>query len=60
MAKVKLEVAHNVSLNREGKIHKAGDIFEADRDDEIKRWLELGYVSEDKPRRKTTKRHRKS
>jgi hypothetical protein len=59
MAKVKLEVANNVSLNRDGKIHKAGDTFEAERDDEIKRWLELGYVSEVKTRRAAKKTARR-
>jgi hypothetical protein len=56
MAKLKLEVAHNVSLNRDGKIHKAGELFETERDDEISRWIALGYVIEQKrPRRKSRK-----
>ena len=61
MAKIKLEVANNVSLNRAGKIHKAGDTFEAERDDEVERWLALGYVEQVKaPRRKTAKTTKKS
>jgi hypothetical protein len=60
MAKVKLEVANNVSLNREGHILKSGDIFEAERDDEIKRWLELGYVREVKARRLAKKTARRT
>jgi hypothetical protein len=56
MAKIKLEVAHNVSLNRDGKIHKAGDTFEAERDDEIERWIALGYVVEQKSSRRRSSR----
>ncbi|MGH2791715.1 MAG: hypothetical protein ACRDJ0_12150 [Actinomycetota bacterium] len=48
---MKLQVAHNVSLNRDGRIHRAGDTFE------IERWLELDYVEQVKaPRRKATKK----
>jgi hypothetical protein len=35
MAKIKLEVAQNVTVNRAGTIHRPGDTFEADKDDEI-------------------------
>jgi hypothetical protein len=57
MAKVKLEVANNVSHNRDGHIHRAGDTFETERDDVVEHWLALGYVSEvKKSRRKATKK----
>ena len=56
MAKIKLEVANNVSLNRDGKIHRPGDVFEAENDDEIKRWLSLGYVQKVRIRRKSTRK----
>jgi len=56
MAKLKLEVAHNVSLNRDGKIHKAGDTFEAERDYEINRWIALGYVVEQKSARRRARK----
>jgi hypothetical protein len=54
MAKTTLEVADNVSLNRDGKIYRAGDVFGAEKDDEIERWLALGYVSEVQTRRRST------
>ena len=46
MAKVKLQVADNVTLNRGGGIRRPGEHFEAERDDEVEQWLRLGYVSE--------------
>jgi hypothetical protein len=42
MAKVTLKVAHNVSLARGGSIHRAGDAFETERDDEIAQSLKHG------------------
>lgn len=51
MAKVKLKVEPNVTLNR-GMILRAGDVFEADRDEEIEQLLRHGYVKEVKPPRK--------
>ena len=57
MAKVTLEVPGNISLPRDGSIHRAGDIFETERDDEVKQWLKHGYAREVKPpRRKATKK----
>ncbi len=54
MAKVKLEItANNVSVAREGRVYRTGDAFTTDDDDEIERWLALGYVS------KVTKSKRK-
>ena len=44
MAKVKLVVAGNVTLNRDGAIRRPGEAFSTNNDDEIQRWLELGYV----------------
>ena len=45
MAKVKLEItANNVSVVREGRVYRTGDAFTTDADDEIERWLALGYV----------------
>jgi hypothetical protein len=44
---------------RDGHIHKAGDSFEADKDDEIKRWLELAYLREIKARRSAKKTARR-
>jgi hypothetical protein len=39
-----------------GSIHRAGDTFETERDDEVEQWLKHGYVSEvKKSRRKATK-----
>jgi hypothetical protein len=34
LANVEVEVAYNISLIRDGHIHRAGDTFETDRDDE--------------------------
>ena len=57
MAKVKLEVANNVSLYRGGHIRRAGDIFGIDSDDEIEQWLKHGYALEvKKSRTKATKK----
>ncbi len=57
MAKIKLEVANNVTLPRDGSIHRAGDTFETARDEEVEQWLKHGYVSEiKKSRRKATKK----
>jgi hypothetical protein len=45
MAKVKLEIAaDNVTVVREGRVYRTGDTFLAEHDDEIERWLTLGYV----------------
>ena len=44
MAKVKLVVAGNVTLNRDGAIRRPGETFSTDNDDEIEQWLRLGYV----------------
>jgi hypothetical protein len=52
MAKAKLEVAQNISLNRAGTIYRPGDTFEAEKDDEIERWLALGYVQKVRIRRR--------
>ena len=57
MAKVTLKVANNVTLPRGGSIHRAGDTFETERDDEIAQWLKHGYVEQVKAsRRKATKK----
>ena len=57
MAKVTLEVATNVTLPRDGSIHRAGDTFETARDDEVEQWLKHGYAREVKTsRKKTTKK----
>ncbi len=57
MAKIKLKVAHNVSLPRGGAIHRAGDTFETERDDEVEQWLKHGYVEQvKKVRRKVTRK----
>ena len=54
MARIKLEItANNVSVVREGRVYRTGDAFTADNDDEIERWLALGYVE------KATKSKRK-
>ena len=55
--KLRLLVADNVSLKRGGTIHRAGDVFEAERDDEVAQWIKLGYVSEHKAK-KSTARHK--
>jgi hypothetical protein len=52
MAKVTLKVAHNVSLARSGSIHRAGDTFETERDDEIEQWPKHGYVEQSRVRAK--------
>ena len=47
MAKVMLEVPGNVSLPRDGSIHRAGDIFEFETErHEVKQWLKHGYARE--------------
>jgi len=56
MAKLKLLVADNVTLNRDGTIHRAGDVFEADNDDEITQWLKLGYISKKATRKRAKER----
>jgi hypothetical protein len=38
---------------------RPGDVFEAEKDDEVTRWLELGYVSEVKARRSVKKTARR-
>jgi hypothetical protein len=58
MAKVTTKVAHNVSLARGGSIHRAGDTFEADRDEEVEQWLKRGYAREIKTRRSTKARRK--
>ena len=52
MAKVKVVLAENVSLKRDGKVHRPGDVIETQRDDEVEQWLRHGYVSELKRVRK--------
>jgi hypothetical protein len=52
MAKVTLEVADNVTLNRGGTIRRPGETLTTDRDDEVERWLALGYAEEVKATRK--------
>ena len=52
MAKVKLEIiANNVSVVREGRVYRTGDAFTTGNDDEIERWLALGYVEKAKKSR---------
>ena len=47
MAKIKLEItANNVSVVREGHVYRTGDAFTTDNNDEIERWLALGYFEE--------------
>lgn len=46
MAKVKVVLAENVSLKRDGKVHRPGDVLETQRDDEVEQWLRHGYASE--------------
>jgi hypothetical protein len=46
-----------VSTARRARLSLPGDTFEANKDDEIERWLELGYVEQVKsPRRKDTRK----
>jgi hypothetical protein len=52
MAKIKVVLAENVSLKRDGKVHRPGDVIETQRDDEVEQWLRHGYVSEVKRARK--------
>ena len=59
MAKLKLLVADNVSLNRDGVIRRPGEVFEAERDDEVAQWIKLGYVSEHKAKKSTARRKAK-
>lgn len=56
MAKVKLRVTDNTSLNVEGTIYRAGDVFEIERDYTAKQWIGAGFVTEVKSRRKTSGR----
>jgi hypothetical protein len=56
MAKIELKVADNVSLKREDRIYRAGETFSTAHDDEIDRWIALGYVEEIKTRRKKVTR----
>jgi hypothetical protein len=42
MAKVKLRVTDNTSLNVEGTIYRAGDVFGLERDDTAKQLLSAG------------------
>jgi hypothetical protein len=56
MAKVKLRLTDNTSLNVEGTIYRAGEVFEIERDDKAKQWLGAGFVSEVKHRRKRSGR----
>jgi hypothetical protein len=51
MAKVKLRVTDNTSLNVEGTIYRAGDVFGLERDDTAKQLLSAGSVTEVKVRR---------
>jgi hypothetical protein len=56
MAKVKPRVTDNTSLNVEGTIYRAGDVFEIERDYTAKQWIGAGFVTEVKSRRKTSGR----
>jgi hypothetical protein len=56
MAKVKLIVADNVTFNRDGAIRRPGETFQTNKDDEVERWLALGYVEQVKTRRTITKK----
>jgi hypothetical protein len=58
MAKVRLQIPDNASLNVAGHVYQAGDEFEAERDASVEQWLSAGAVTEvktagEKTRRKT-------
>jgi hypothetical protein len=54
MAKVKLQVTNNATVNVEGRIYRAGESFELERDDTAAQLLSAGTVTEVKPRRKSS------
>jgi hypothetical protein len=61
MARVKVRIPENVSLNVGGRIHRAGDELEVPRDETLEQWLSAGFVTEVKQtKRKTTTNRRKA
>jgi hypothetical protein len=48
-----LQVTDNRTVNVEGRIHRAGDVFELERDDTAEQLLSAGSVVEVKARRKS-------
>jgi hypothetical protein len=56
MAKVKLRVTDNTSLNVEGTIYRAGDVFGLERDDTAKQLLSAGSVTEVKAPKRSSGR----
>jgi hypothetical protein len=45
MAKVKLRIVENASLNIGGRVYRAGEVVEIDRDDTAEQWLAAGWWS---------------
>ena len=46
MAKVKLRIVENASLNVGGRVYRTGDVVEVDRDNTAEQWLAAGWVVE--------------
>jgi hypothetical protein len=46
MAMVRLQIPDNASLNVAGHVYRAGETFEAERDDTVEQWLAAGTVEQ--------------
>jgi hypothetical protein len=60
MAKVRLQVTDNRTVNVEGKVYRAGDVLELERDSTAEQLLSAGSVVEVKPARRSGTAKRKT